>query len=50
MIKTWIQRRDCEKIYKVKILDKKFADMQEGDRMLIPTPQILHTYIAGIPA
>ena len=29
-MKTWIDKRDCEMSYKIKTIDKKFADITEG--------------------
>ena len=34
--KTWIEKRDCDKSYKIKTIDKKFADIPEGSKMFIP--------------
>ena len=48
-MKTWIDKRDCEKSYKIKTIDKKFADIPEGSKMFIPTPRIIDDYIKHIP-
>lgn len=47
--KTWIEKRDSKKEFVIKITDKKFADIPEGSRMLIATPQIINTYVKNIP-
>ena len=40
-MKTWIDKRDCEQSYKIKTIDKKFADITEGSKMFIATPLII---------
>ena len=47
--KTWIAKRDCDKSYKIKTIDKKFADIPEGSKMFISTPKIIDDYIKHIP-
>ena len=47
--KTWIEKRDCDKSYKIKTIDKKFADIPEGSKMFIATPRIIDDYIKNIP-
>ena len=47
--KTWIEKRDCDKSYKIKTIDKKFADIPEGSKMFISTPKIIDDYIKHIP-
>jgi hypothetical protein len=47
--KTWIEKRDCDKSYKIKTIDKKFADIPEGSKMFIATPRIIDDYIKHIP-
>lgn len=47
--KTWIEKRDCEKSYKVKTTDKKFADIPKGSKMFIATPKIIDDYIKHVP-
>ena len=47
--KTWIEKRDCKKSFKIKTIDKKFADISEGSKMLIATPQIIDDYVIHIP-
>ncbi len=36
-------------LWKVEVLDKKFADMPEGATMLVATPVIVADYIRNIP-
>lgn len=47
--KTWLEKRDCNKSFKIKTIDKKFADIPEGSKMLIATPQIIDDYVNHIP-
>jgi hypothetical protein len=47
--KSWIGKRDREKSYKIKKIDKKFADIPEGSKMLIASPQIIDEYVKQIP-
>ena len=47
--KKKIKKRDCDKSYKIKTIDKKFADIPEGSKMFIPTPRIIDDYIKHIP-
>ena len=47
--KTCIEKRDCNKSFKIKTIDKKFADISEGSKMLIATPQIIDDYVIHIP-
>ncbi len=48
--KSWIEKRDIEKQPVVKKLDKDFADMHTGEKMLIATPNIVDHYIRQIPS
>jgi len=47
--KTWVEKRDINKDLVVKKLDKDFADMHAGEKMLIATPTIVDKYIRQIP-
>jgi hypothetical protein len=48
--KTWTDKvNDPTKEFQVKKLDKDFADMPAGARMLIATPKIIDEYIRQIP-
>ena len=48
MKKSWIEKRDCEKSFKIKTIDKKFADIPEGSKMLITSPPIIDEYVKSI--
>jgi hypothetical protein len=48
--KTWIEKvNDTEKNFQIKKLDKDFADMPAGAKMLIATPKIIDEYVRHIP-
>ena len=47
--KTWIEKRDCNKSFNIKTIDKKFADIPKGSKMFIATPQIIDDYVNRIP-
>ena len=47
--KTWIEKRDCDKSFKIKTIDKDFADIPKGSKMFIATPQIIDAYVKHIP-
>ncbi len=47
--KTWTTKRDLTRSYTIKTTMKKFADIPEGSKMLIATPQIINEYIHQIP-
>lgn len=47
--KSWVEKRDTGKQPVVKKIDRDFADMHASDRMLIPTPILVDTYIRHIP-
>ena len=49
MKKSWIEKWDCEKSFKIKTIDKKFADIPKGSRMLIASPPIIDEYVKSIP-
>ena len=49
MAKSWIEKRDTNKESKVKINNKKFADIPAGTRMFIPTPKIVDDFVKTIP-
>ena len=50
MGKSWVEKRDINKQYQVKINPKKFADIPVGAKMFIPTPQILDNFVQYIPS
>ena len=43
--KTWVEKLNCEPTFKIKTLDKKFADISEGSDMLVVSPPIVDEYI-----
>jgi hypothetical protein len=47
--KTWVQKRDIDKIPEVKKVDMDFADIKAGQKMLVATPRIVDGYIRHIP-
>jgi len=49
MRKTWVEKRDLNKETIIKRLEKDFADMKAGEKMLIATPQVVDEYIRRIP-
>ena len=42
-------QRDCERSFKIKVIEKKFADIPAGSKMLIATPKIIENYLRNIP-
>ena len=48
MKKSWTEKRDCQKSFKIKTIDKKFADIPEGSKMLIASPPIIDEYVKSI--
>ena len=49
MAKSWIEKRDIDKEFKVKIIPKKFTDIPAGTKMFIPTPKIVDKLVKTIP-
>jgi len=47
--KTWLQKLYNGRKPEVKVLQKSFADIEAGEKMLIPTPQLVDAYIRSIP-
>jgi hypothetical protein len=48
--KTWTDKvNDPSKVHQLKKLDKDFADMPAGCKMLIATPKIVDEYVKQIP-
>lgn len=47
--KTWVEKRNFSNELKVEVIDKDFADMKKGEKMLIATPLIVDDYIRHIP-
>ena len=47
--KTWIEKREINREAEIEVLKKPFADIEAGEKMLIPTPKIVDAYIRQIP-
>ncbi len=47
--KTWIEKRDADKAFIIKTIDKKFADIPAGSKMFIATPKLIDDYVKHIP-
>ncbi len=47
--KSWVEKRNSSRQAEVEVLQKPFADILVGDKMLVPTPQIVDAYIRTIP-
>jgi hypothetical protein len=47
--KSWIEKRDCGKAPHVKVIDKYFAGIKAGSKMLISSPQEIADFIVKIP-
>ena len=47
--KSWREKRDCEKSFKIKVIEKAFAGIPEGSRMLILSPPYIDEYLRKIP-
>jgi hypothetical protein len=47
--KTWAEKMNPNREPKVEQIDKSFADMPEGCRMLVATPKIVDAYVRNIP-
>lgn len=47
--KSWVEKRDLPKEHAVKKLTSSFADIKEGETMLVPTPRLIDDYIRQIP-
>lgn len=47
--KTWLQKLNNGRKPEIKVLQKSFADIEAGEKMLIPTPQLVDAYIRSIP-
>ena len=48
--KTWTEKFNSDKPHQVKVIDKAFADIPEGGKMLIATPKIIADHISQLPA
>ena len=49
MNESWIDKRDCQKSFKIKTTTKRFADILEGSNMLIASPPIINDYVKSLP-
>lgn len=49
MAKTWQQKFDNRKEVTVELLNKDFADLKAGTKMLISTPAEISAYVSAIP-
>lgn len=47
--KTWVEKRNLSNELKVEVIDKDFADIKKGEKMLVATPLIVDDYIRHIP-
>ncbi|MEL7145212.1 MAG: hypothetical protein AAFO69_02500 [Bacteroidota bacterium] len=50
MGKSWKEKYHNGKSSLVKVIDKRFADIEAGEKMLIATPEVIDRYIRSIPA
>ncbi|MGB3467466.1 MAG: hypothetical protein WBA74_19430 [Cyclobacteriaceae bacterium] len=48
MAKSWTEKYYSGKAHQIKTTEKRFADIAEGEKMLIATPQIIDKYIRNI--
>ena len=42
---SWIEKGECEKSFKIKTIDKKFADIPKGSGVLIASPPIIDEHV-----
>lgn len=49
MTTDWATKLNSKKKFQIKIIEKKFADIPAGSKMLIATPLIVDQYILNIP-
>lgn len=47
--KSWIEKRECGKAPHVKVIDKSFAGIAAGSKMLISSPQEIDDFCNKIP-
>jgi hypothetical protein len=47
--KSWVEKRNSSRPAEVEVLQKSFADIEAGEKMLVATPQIVDAYIRNIP-
>mgnify|MGYP000518920703 CR=1 FL=1 len=48
--KSWVEKRNCDTSFKIKKIDKKFADIPAHSKMLIVSPPIIDNYVKNIPS
>jgi hypothetical protein len=46
--KTWVEKRNSSREAEIEVMKKSFADVEVGEKLLIPTPQIVEAYIRNI--
>jgi hypothetical protein len=49
MPKTWLEKKHNSKPAHVVVLEKKFAGLPEGKKLLITSPEIIDSYMRRIP-
>lgn len=49
MAKTWLEKYETAKEPILKVIDKKFADLPMGTRMLIASPKLIDSYLNEVP-
>ena len=49
MNRSWVDKRNCQKSFKIITTTKRFADILEGSNMLIASPPIIDDYVKSIP-
>lgn len=47
--KTWVEKRACASLPQVKIIDKSFAGIPTGSKMLISSPTEIDSFIRNLP-
>lgn len=47
--KSWVEKRDTSREAEIEIMKKAFADVEAGEKLLIPTPKIIDAYVRQIP-
>jgi hypothetical protein len=47
--KTWVEKRDCAKIPHVTVIEKTFAGVPAGSKLLISSPIEIDQFIRSIP-
>ena len=45
MPKSWLEKFESKSTHDIKIIEKDFWGQQAGDRMLIPTPNLIENYV-----